>query len=299
MSDLLAQVRYVGIYIQPIQFFLAITTNILNICILCSRTLRLSPCTHYFLAYAVFSIIYTCVLCPIQILRAFSIDWVIGTASCKIQFYILYAIPFQANLMLIFSSLDRYCSSSHSRLLNSMSTIRKARLFIVIGTLLCVVYISPMLAIYQWDTLTNTCMPISSTLINIYVFSQIVLYYILEPLLLLIFGLLTISNIHRQRTLVIPLPMARRGRRTEGQLTRMLLVQVGVHLIFAVPYGVTYCMNSFDVSTQTSTVTAVRLIFVMWQQCDYFVSFFLYVLSGIVYRKQFIKILKAIKCPGK
>jgi hypothetical protein len=296
MSNLIAQVFQAAKYIQPIHFFLAITTNILNIRILCSRALRFSPCTHYFLAYAIFSILYTCVLCSSQMSRGFSFNWANGKVTCKVEFYILFLLPFQANLMLILSSFDRYCSSSQSRLLNSASTIKKARIFIVSGTLLCVVYISPILVIYEWNAVTNVCLPKSSTLINIYIFSQIVVYYILEPILLLLFGLLTISNIHRQRTVVVPLATTRRARRTEGQLARMLLLQVGVHLIFALPYGVTYCMSSFFPSTQTPTVIGVRSALVMWQQCDYFISFFLYILSGRVYREQLIQILRSIKC---
>jgi hypothetical protein len=63
------------IHFDDEQFFLAINVNIINIYVLCSCALRSSPCTHYFLVYAVFSIIYTCLVCPTQILRGFYIDW--------------------------------------------------------------------------------------------------------------------------------------------------------------------------------------------------------------------------------
>ncbi|CAF1515613.1 unnamed protein product, partial [Rotaria sordida] len=79
-----------------------------------------------------------------------------------------------------------------------------------------------------------------------------------------------------------------RGRRTEGQLTRMLIFQIFVHLILVLPFGMTYAMNSFIPSTQTPTVIAIRLVFVIWQQCDYFVSFFLYIFSGYIYRREFL-----------
>jgi hypothetical protein len=296
MSNLITVVFHTAIYIQPVHFFLAITTNIFNIRILCSRALRSSPCTHYFLAYAIFSIIYTCLLCPTQFIRGFSINWASSTFGCRMQFYILYVIPFQANLMLIFASFDRYCSSSSSNLLHSTSTIRTAKVTIVVGTILCAVYMSPMLAIYYWSAIVNICIPISNTLVNAYIFSQVIVYYILAPLLLIILVLLTISNIRQQTARLAPLTTPQRHRRTEKQLARMLLLQVGVHLVFALPYGITYCMNSFDPSTQTPNIIGMRLAFVMWQQCDYFMSFFLYILSGRVYRRKFIRIVKSIKC---
>jgi hypothetical protein len=118
----------------------------------------------------------------------------------------------------------------------------------------------------------------------------------LSPLLMIVFGILTIYNIREQSIRAIPLVLCTRRRRTEGQLARMLCLQVGVHLILVLPFGIIYSMNSFIPSTQTLNIIAIRLIFVTWQQCDYFVSFFLYVLSANEYRQQLIQIFKSVKC---
>jgi hypothetical protein len=291
MSKLLEQVLLANIYLQPIHFFLSIITNILNICILCSRALRSSPCSYYFFAYAVLSIIYTCLACPTQFLRGFYIDWANGKIGCKIHFYILYVIPFQANLMLILASFDRYCSSSKSRGLHLRSTIRTARKIIVIGIVLSATYMSPTLAIYYWNESMRTCQLYYSIIINTYMVSQVFLYYVLAPILMVIFGLLTISNIRRQSIRLPYLSTYMRRRRTERQLARMLILQVGVHLILILPFGIIYCMNILKPSTRTPDILAIRYILVMWQQLDYFVSFFLYVLSAKVYRQQLIHLL--------
>ncbi|CAF4813986.1 unnamed protein product [Rotaria sp. Silwood2] len=125
--------------------------NILNICVLCSRALRSSSCTHYFLAYSVFSIIYSCLACLTQFLRGFSIDWANHRIGCKLHFYILFVVPVQANLMLILASVDRYCSSLKSHRLNSKSKIQTPRMNIVIATIAAAIYMSPMLFIYAWN----------------------------------------------------------------------------------------------------------------------------------------------------
>ncbi|CAF1314074.1 unnamed protein product [Rotaria sp. Silwood1] len=109
----------------------------------------------------------------------------------------------------------------------------------------------------------NKCLPQSNILIRIYIFSQIFLYYILTSILMFIFDLLTIHNIHQQSTRAISVTVSMRGRRTEGQLTRMLILQIIVHLILILPFGITYSMNSFVPSTQTPTVIALRLAFVI------------------------------------
>jgi hypothetical protein len=295
MNRLLEQVLQANIYIQPLQLFLGITTNILNIRVLSSRTLRSSPCTHYFLAYAIFCIIYTSLVCPTQFVRGLHIDPANGRVGCKMHSYALFVFPFLVNLMLILASFDRYCSSSPSRRFHSKCTIQTARINIIVATLSGVIYMSPMLVIYSWDESHNKCLPKTNIVIYIYTFSQVFLYYILTPVLMFIFGLLTITNIRQQSTRALPLTGSIRGRRTEGQLTRMLVLQVVVHLILVLPFGIIYCMNSFDPSTQTPGVIAVRLAFVTWQQCDYFVSFFLYVFSGSVYRQQLIRILRSIR----
>ncbi|CAF0747212.1 unnamed protein product [Adineta steineri] len=295
MSKLLDQVRQANIYLQPVQFSLAIIANIINIRVLCSRVLRKSPCTHYFLAYAVFNTIYTCLICPTLFLNGFYIDWTSGKIGCKIHAYILILIPFQANLMLILASFDRYCSSSRSRRIHSRSTIQKTRINIISGTILSAIYMSPMLIIYKWNEIHNKCLQQTNILISIYIFSQVFLYYVLLPLLMMIFGFMTISNIRRQSIRALPMTGSMRRRRTEGQLARMLILQIVVHLILVLPYGIIYCMNSIEASTRTPTVLAIRIVFLTWQQCDYFVSFFLYIFSASVYRRELIRILKVTK----
>ncbi|CAF2777622.1 unnamed protein product [Rotaria sp. Silwood2] len=295
MSQLLEKVFQVNVYLQPMQFCLSVIANTLNISVLSSRALRSSPCTHYFIAYAVFSIMYTFLVCPLNFARGFSTDWTNTPIGCKMHTYFVFLTPLLARIMLVLASFDRYCSSSRSHRLRSTSTVRRGRLFIVIGTILCIIYVLPMLTMYYSKEPFGPCLQYSNLLINIYVFSQIVLYYISSPLLMIIFGLLTISTTREHVARIGPQSNVVRGRRTEKQLNQMLLLQVSVHLVLTVPFGVIYSMNALDPSTRTPYNRAIRNILFMWQQCDYFVSFFLYVLSGSAYRKQLAHILKFIK----
>jgi hypothetical protein len=77
-----------------------------------------------------------------------------------------------------------------------------------------------------------------------------------------------------------------RNRRSESQLTRMLLLQVGVHLIYLLPFGIIYIMNSIAPSTRTVIIIALRQASIPWLQCDYFMFFFLYILSAIVFTEK-------------
>ncbi|CAF3051510.1 unnamed protein product [Rotaria sp. Silwood2] len=295
MSQLLEKVLQMNVYLQPVQFCLSVLANTLNICVLSCRALRSSSCTHYFNAYAVFCIMYTSLVCSISFARSFSIDWTNTPIGFKMYTYFLFLTPFLARIMLALASFDRYCLSCQLHLLQSTNTIRRARLFIVIGTILSTIYMSPMLVMYYLKQSSDTCLQYSNLLISVYVFSQILLYYISAPLLMIIFGLLTISNTQQHIARIGPPLHVAHGRRTERQLTRMLLIQVIVHLVLTVPFGIIYSMNAFDPSTRTPNNRAVRQILLIWQQCDNFVPFFLYVLSGSAYRKQLVSILKFIK----
>ncbi|UJR32314.1 hypothetical protein I4U23_019778 [Adineta vaga] len=136
------------------------------------------------------------------------------------------------------------------------------------------------------------CLIKSNTLVSIYISIQVSLYYIISPFLLIIFDLLTVSNIHQQATCLTSFVTSSYVHRREKPLTCMLLLQDGTHLIFALPFGIIYRMNCFQLSTQTLTIIGIRLIFVIWQQCDYF----LYILIGSIYRRQFVRLLRSILC---
>ncbi|CAF3391858.1 unnamed protein product [Rotaria sp. Silwood1] len=193
MSKLLEQVLKVNTYLHPIQFCLVTIINILNIRVLCSRILRSSPCTHYFLAYALFSIIYNCVSCSTQFLHSFYIDW---------------------------------AKKSQSRLLHTISTIRTARISIVIDRILSAIYMLPMLAIYKWDDISKQCLQPSNTLFYLCILSQIISYYILIFILMIIFDFLTMLHIRPQSIRTKRLISSIHRRRTEEKLARMLIFQV-------------------------------------------------------------------------
>ncbi|UJR17694.1 hypothetical protein I4U23_004592 [Adineta vaga] len=288
------QVDQTTIYVQPIHFILSMITNILNICILRDRTLRSSPCTHYFLSFSCASILYTCILCPTQILRRYNILWMNTNIGCKLSPYLLFVLPLQASIMLILASFDRFCSSSSESIkLRSLSNVRIAQWSIIFSSILCALYMLPMMFIYDFNSNLHLCIQYSNTPTTIYAFSQIGIYYILAPIIMMIFGVLTISNIRRQLTRIQPRTCVRPNRRTESQLARMLIIQIAVHMIISLPFGIMYLINTFIPSSRTPFIIGIRLIFVAWQQCDYFVPFFLYILSGGIYREKLVRMFKS------
>ncbi|CAF4247907.1 unnamed protein product [Adineta steineri] len=122
--------------------------------------------------------------------------------------------------------------------------------------------------------------------------TRVIFYYFLIPIILGIFGVLTIYNIRSQKHRVAPMNQASSSRRTEGQLARMLIIQVAMYLLFFTPSGVTYILVTFVPSMNTSYYQTIRNLTNVWQQGGYFISFFLYVLTGKIYREELKNMFK-------
>jgi hypothetical protein len=295
MSNIVTQIDRTTIYTQPIFFVVIVLVNILNISILRSPRLLTSSCSYYFLVYSIISIIHTSCLCPLQLLRHFSTPWTNTMVGCKLQNFVLFTLTFEASLMLVVATFDRFCSSSASARIRSLSNTRTAKYIIVLATLVCIIYISPMLIILYYDENSNLCVQHLFAISYVYTLSQLLVYHILIPVLLLVFGIWTIVNI-RQQSRDIGLNMQRiRGRRTDGQLARMLILQVLAHFIFFLPYSITYSINAIIPATRTVTILAIRQLAVPWFQCDYFFFVFLYIFSGSVYRQELIRLVRCHK----
>jgi hypothetical protein len=114
------------------------------------------------------------------------------------------------------------------------------------------------------------------------------------PLAMITFGLLTINNIRNQIRRVAPMVPRNQRRSTEGQLTRVLIIQIGIHLFFSLPAAVMYVITTFLPSTNTPFFSGLRMISVIWQMAILFFSFFSYILWSTVFRIELIKMFKLV-----
>jgi hypothetical protein len=272
------EVDRVSIYVLPITMTLALITNTINILVLCRQTLRSSSCTHYFLAVSSASVLYITVA-PMNVFvhSRFGILLTSTPFTCTTVTFAIYSSALFATLMLVSASVDRFFASSKSVSLRSWSQVFVARRMIIILSILTVVYMSPFYIIYYWDYTANRCSQHSTTLTVLYLSSRVVIYYIVAPLTMIIFGLLTIHNIHNQRRRVLPVLMNKvrqNSRRTEGQLARMLIIQVGSYIVFAFPSAIAYILITFVPAMATPFITSIRTVTILWQQGAYFLYSF-------------------------
>lgn len=285
------EINRAGAYVWPTTVALILLSNTLNIAVLSRRSLRSSSCTHYFLALAIGSLIYMCFVPVNMFVTRFGLSINYSPVGCRIYQFGVFSPAFFTTLMLVCSSVDRFCVSSPLVYLRGFSQVRVAQRVIVIVSISLTIYMSPFVLIPYWDYRTNRCTQDSTTLTTIYLSSRVVLYYIVAPITMAIFGALTIYNIHSHTRRVVPIG-AQGHRRTERQLTRMLIIQLGIHLIFSLPTAVTYTAATFVPSVVTPLFTGLRTLSIIWQQGTFFLSFVLYTLSATVFRREFSKLFR-------
>ncbi|CAF1283046.1 unnamed protein product [Rotaria sordida] len=149
--------------------------------------------------------------------------------GCRILSFYIYSSALFVTLMLIFAAIDRFFASSSSAHLRNLSKVHVAQKVIIIAGIFTIIYSSPFIIIQYWDYTTNRCSQLSTTIIVLYLSSRVVIYYLMAPLTMAIFGLLTIYNIRSQKGRVAPAVINRvqlnHQRRRDGQLARMLIIQ--------------------------------------------------------------------------
>ncbi|CAF0975212.1 unnamed protein product [Adineta steineri] len=279
---------------------LTLITSIVNICVLCRRTLRSSSCTHYFFASFLGTIVYMFVTPLGGILRLrYNIVFNAFPFGCKTSNFFAYGSQVFITLMLVCASIDRYFVSSSSVRLRNLGKVRVAQRIIIIVSIMTIIFMSPYFYIYDWNYETNQCSLSSMVFAFVYISIRVVLYYIVAPLIMLVFGGLTIYNIRSQANRIAPVGQQNHHRRTEGQLARMLIIQVGVYIVFLLPSGVTYTLITFVPEMNTLFYITIRTITILWQQGAFFFSFFVYILSAKVYRDELKKFFKWDQIHGR
>jgi hypothetical protein len=103
---------------------------------------------------------------------------------------------------------------------------------------------------------------------------------------------MTIRNL--QQTNVVAVAVSRFNR-TEHQLARMLFFQVTVHILLTLPSSITYLISALPNTIRTtSTFSFASIITQLIFSCSYATPFFLYLLSGRLYRKELFQLIYKI-----
>ncbi|UJR11802.1 hypothetical protein I4U23_015982 [Adineta vaga] len=248
MNDFIQYGQYVnqiaGIFFW---FFGVFGSLAILIIFLSKKELRRSPSSQYILVAAMCDFIFLGIALGYRIMTdGFSVQgnialFFFNPAVCKIRNYITGVTNFATLYTKCLCTIDQWASTSRSNRVRQFNSIKWARIFLIINTLVWSLMQIPQL-IYN-DIITNSsgtmsCVGTSKALV--YAFSYFllpVLYFFLPLILLTTFGYLTYIHLKQisERS-----SKQSRFQRIERQLTSLIIAQTLVCIVTSLPYGVQY-----------------------------------------------------------
>ena len=261
--------RYLSISI----FIFGTIGNVLNILILSNRSLRKIPCVFLFLISSIASLIAVDLGLITRILSSwatdptYNISWV-----CKARTYLVFSSRATLFWLLVLATIDRWLSSSRKVHFRRLSHLRNARRGTLLVILLCLLVYAQVLHCYEANLVgTPFKCYTKSPSCQLSADMTFALFSTICPLLLmLMFGLMTISNIRQSHHQVIPAiamtPLCsteppRPTKRTDRHLLCMVFVQVIVLTTLTLPQAVQRLYANF-VSSYSSQLLATIDMFV-------------------------------------
>ncbi|CAF1004387.1 unnamed protein product [Adineta steineri] len=279
---------------------------VLNVFIFTRPALRHEPCSLYFLTSSYFNLFVIFIILPVRTVTS-SLNMDLGNYNiviCKMESYIFYVVRVISCWLIMLACFDRFLHSSTNIRKRQLSSLKTARLTIVITIISIIILYSHMVIYYKITDDVNTLGNITPTcnapkgIYRTFIAMWHMTFYSLCPsCLMLVFGYLTLNNIRQQRQ-VLPITGVNNQihRRTDRYLLRMLTAQVLVIIISTLPFSIYRVYSSFTVNIAKSTfrIAQENLAVQIANTVPYFAhssSFYLYTLTGSVFRKEACKII--------
>ncbi|CAF1058123.1 unnamed protein product [Rotaria socialis] len=297
MADPLASLAatIVRVLIPP-TMVVGVVGNSLNIAVLTRAKLYHHACSRYFLAQSIDNLLFSIVVLTFRLLAfGYSNDpSTICLYCCKSIQYVIGVIIVVSPQLVILASVDRFCASSFDAGKRKFSNVTVARWAITIVVIVFTIfYFSTFILMDLQIGATVTCSIRVTTLYSrVYPIMQALLVGVIPPILMSIFGFMTIYNTKQVRAFP---DSTSSFRRTEGQLIRMLLLQVSSYFILCAPFATIYIMGFLPVQVfSLSTYYFIYKITALPYYLTYTTTFALYILSGSIYRNETVRFMRKL-----
>ena len=278
--------------------------HLCNIAILSKRSQRTNPIAVYFLGSTIASMLVLYVgLVPRYLSDAYGIDLINNDATvCKTRSFLLYVSLSLSSWYILLATVDRYLISSDNNHRRQLSTIKNAHRAIGCVTVLCVLFYIHIPILYTIQTflvgsnrLQNFCYPQRGPYRIFSDVQVLVLFSLLPPLLMSLFIILIINNIHHSHgrlAATVGAHQQARMRKRDLQLSKMLLLQVIITIICSMPLAISQLLTTMTLAwTKTALRLAIESFFTQIGRYLTFVncsmSFYLYTLAGSQFRMEF------------
>ncbi|CAF1133505.1 unnamed protein product [Adineta steineri] len=280
---------------------------VFNILVFTRPSLHREPCSVYFFWSSCFNLVIVYGILPLRILgNGFNIDFSNrNVVLCKIEYFVNYAGRSVSIWLIVLACVDRFCHSSTNAIIRRMSSLKTARWAAGVVSLIIMLSYSHMPVYYlltytlnQFGSIVSTCNAQIGTYRTFLGFWYMALYSLCPCFLMSLFGSLTLRNIRRHRQ-IVPTVAGRNqlARRTDNQLLRMLIAQVTVIIVATLPNSIYQLYIAFTSNVLKDTLRvaqdnlAGRTVGPI-MNFAHTSSFYLYTLTGTIFRKELRKIIQ-------
>ncbi|CAF1209063.1 unnamed protein product [Adineta ricciae] len=273
-------------------------SSILMCMVFIQPTYRNSPCAMFFLAASISQFFaYNFALFTRMLPLGYHVAiFNYNLWYCKLRFYLFYVFVALPRYYIILASIDRYFASSREALRRRWSSPKIAyRLIIGNALFWCIMYAQ---VIVFYEIASGTCTFRSGSygvFFSIYIAID---SGILPLLLMIVFGLLTVRNIHQRKMRIgaRERQVTRMGKK-DLQLHRMLANQIALFLILNLPNPIYLLFISFTINIPKSTFQHAAEILVgnMTYALIYFgflLTFTNFMISSDIFRQEFFHVFR-------
>ncbi|CAF1198044.1 unnamed protein product [Adineta ricciae] len=305
----------IAIVLSSISLILGTVGLLLNTVVFTQPKFRKKPSSLYFLTSTYFSLFITLVVVPV---RLYTNSTFIDPANynlivCKIEYFVFYFPRTASCWLIVMATIDRYLHSSTDariRLLSSMKTARIACIVISITSVLIYVHILVYFEINTTKNQFGIAIPLCRGQNGFYRtfigFFHMIAYALSPCFFMLLFGLLTIQKLRQNRRL-LPAVICSRNHHlmkpSDVKLVSMLIAQVFVIILSVLPFSINniYASCTLNVQKDAFRIAQENVITQTVNTMTSFAhttSFYLYTLSGSLFRRELFKIYRRVLRPN-
>lgn len=302
--DVASFLKWIGTFIV----ILGLIGNVLSILVFSRKALRSRSCSVYFLALSMSDInVLLGYTFENLIYHGYGVQLLSNAFMCKTTIFLIYASTDISNYLLTLAAIDRCVLISNSNRRYRFCRKSMAKYLIIFVVVLFSAINSHILFGFNVDS-TGACLPISDRYKKFYIhhfdsYIDIIKTVLIPFILIFICNSFIIFKLTRQRSSFVRhggslrrKPGHRRRREKDRQLTWFLLATSILFILLSLPSEIndfirTHLRQDFQM-TYACQLWAATSLFIIIQQTNHASHFYLYTLTGPIFRKEFQKLLR-------
>lgn len=277
-------------YIMSTYLALGLIGNVFSLMVFCRPTHQRTPCSFYLIALSIFAIIYLLWSVVPLLYTLDHIDPQIQSLFyCKIRLYGSHVLGQYVRFTVVFACADRFFITRTNARIRSWSSIETARKLILIMCLIWLI-LGSHLPIFM--TIRNGTCWMFDFYKFFYPIYQTTLVGILPPVLMTVFGILTVRALHQRHT------GRNHIRQKDRDLMRMLIAEIFINISTSITFSANllYGTATFFVTDKSALRIEIEVfINFLSQFLIHLLSvapFYLFIISSKSFRREFYEILE-------